>query len=184
MWYPCLFWPFLSVIFISQSFGAKKEHTVTPPDGWHKNQSIKFYLCGEMSQITICLQPKEMWHPLALTFKRAEEKLLDENVLKIVKWALCVILQTVKRTPLSRWADATTIHFGESNKRVPFTCFTDSRVAKKLLQPLQRQLTACRLGLVWSLVRWCTRCSAMPKIIEQFCHWAEFTKTCINSSYH
>lgn len=50
------------------------------------------------------------------------------------------------------------------------SCLTNCCVEKKVLQPLQRHLTVCRLGLLWSPTRCCLRCSAMPKIREQFCH--------------
>lgn len=56
------------------------------------------------------------------------------------------------------------------------TCSTDCCSAKKLLQLLQRHLTVCRFGLVWSRRRCCKRCSLMPKISEQFCHWIRWAR--------
>lgn len=68
-------------------------------------------------------------------------------------------------------------HVCDGEKVVSVTCLTDRWLAKKALQPLQRHLTVSWLRLVWSLTRCCTRCSSMPKIREQLCHWSEVTNT-------
>lgn len=57
------------------------------------------------------------------------------------------------------------------------TCFTDCCSAKKVVQLLQRHLTASRFGLVWSWRRCCVRCSLTPYIREQFCHWIRWARS-------
>lgn len=44
------------------------------------------------------------------------------------------------------------------------------RAEKNSSQFFQRHLNVCRLGLVWSMIKCCCRCSVSPNTSEQPCH--------------